>query len=293
MERERWRYLYQQLKACRRLARRDDVTHSDIVIVAVFLWAVVNDRSVLWACQERSWPRRLRRFELPDQSTMSRRLRTPSVVALFDAVADRLREHDPFDPVQVIDAKPIPVSNVSRDPNATIGRAGNGFARGYKLFAIWREHACMPSVWHVDAMNTSEKTVAKQLVPQLPHGQGVGRLIGDNEYDFNELYDLAGARGWQLIAPRRPSAKHLGHHRHSPWRLRCVDLLEQQGRHELLDPRAHIERTFGNLAGFGGGLTGLPPWVRRPWRVRLWVYGKLLVNAVRILNNRTAERACA
>src|SRR3989442_1221786 len=41
----------------------------------------------------------------------------------------------------------------------------------------------------------------------------------------------------------------------------------------------------------GGGLAALPPWVRRPWRVRRWVSAKLLVNAARIrrLNRRRRE----
>jgi hypothetical protein len=57
------------------------------------------------------------------------------------------------------------------------------------------------------------------------------------------------------------------------------------------DDRRQIERDPGNLAGFGGGLAGLPARARRVWRVRPWVHGKLLVNAARI--RRLRRRADA
>ncbi len=49
--------------------------------------------------------------------------------------------------------------------------------------------------------------------------------------------------------------------------------------------RRQIERDFGNLFSFGGGLTRLPPWVRRFPRVRNWVNAKLLINAARWFRN--------
>ena len=45
--------------------------------------------------------------------------------------------------------------------------------------------------------------------------------------------------------------------------------------------RNQIEREFGNLTNFGGGLICLPAWVRRFSRVPNWVHAKLLVNAAR------------
>ena len=54
----------------------------------------------------------------------------------------------------------------------------------------------------------------------------------------------------------------------------------------LLAARGQIERDFGNLCGFGGGLAGLPAWARRIWRVRAWVHAKLLINAARIRYRR-------
>jgi hypothetical protein len=57
---------------------------------------------------------------------------------------------------------------------------------------------------------------------------------------------------------------------------------------ELYARRTGVERDFSGLACFGGGLTTLPPWVRRIRRVRAWVMAKLLINAARIRLNRKA-----
>jgi hypothetical protein len=45
--------------------------------------------------------------------------------------------------------------------------------------------------------------------------------------------------------------------------------------------RTTVERFFGTLATFGGGLSSLPTWVRRLHRVRVWVAAKLTLNAAR------------
>lgn len=58
---------------------------------------------------------------------------------------------------------------------------------------------------------------------------------------------------------------------------------------QLLHDRGGIERRFGLLVSFGGGLTGLPAWVRTPHRVALWVHGKLLIFMAREWLKREAK----
>lgn len=82
-----------------------------------------------------------------------------------------------------------------------------------------------------------------------------------------------------------------GHHYQSPQRLRCIELLRQDyGKTDfgatLYQVRTAIERSFGNATVFAGGLGPLPAWVRRLHRVRIWVWAKLLINAVRILKKQ-------
>lgn len=108
-------------------------------------------------------------------------------------------------------------------------------------------------------MNVSEKTMAAELIPTL---LGEGYLLGD-EYDTNNLHDAAHQAGHQLLAPKRGKTKGLGHHRHSPYRLRSIELLKTPFGQQLFNYRKQIEREFGTLVGFGGGLTCLPslgPW---------------------------------
>ena len=47
--------------------------------------------------------------------------------------------------------------------------------------------------------------------------------------------------------------------------------------------RGGVERAFGQVGNFGGGLSPLPNWVRRPRRVALWVAGKFMIWMVRTL----------
>ena len=46
---------------------------------------------------------------------------------------------------------------------------------------------------------------------------------------------------------------------------------------QLLQDRDAIERLFGNLVNWGGGLTTLPAWVRTHRRVHRWVQAKLVL----------------
>jgi len=49
--------------------------------------------------------------------------------------------------VHMIDAKALPVSEVSRDRTSAEGRGtGSGFQKGYKLYAIW-SGGPMPLAW--------------------------------------------------------------------------------------------------------------------------------------------------
>ena len=127
---------------------------------------------------------------------------------------------------------------------------------------------------------------------------GAGYVLADAYFDASDVHDRYAAAGHQLVAPRRRSSRGagLGHCYQSPHRLRSVAMTEPPaGLNDfgptLLATRAQVERDFGNLCGFGGGLAGLPAWARRIWRVRAWVHAKLLINAARICHRRTAGGA--
>ena len=281
MERERWKTLYGMLAPWDYWWYRGK--YSPAVIVAVYFWAVLHDRPVCWACRAKHWPADLSlRGHLPSQATMSRRLRALDVQVVLTAVAERLRggsgEREPE--VKVVDAKPLPVGGYSRDPDAHWGYAVRGLLKGYKLFAIWGKGP-LPLCWRVGAMNLSEQRAAEQMIPQL---QGRGYLLGDKVYDINKLYDAAHAVNHQLLADRKRPQAGLGKRRHSPARLHAIALLKTRKGRRLYRLRTAIERQFGGLTNFGGGLAPLPNWVRRRHRVQLWVHAKMIINALRINN---------
>jgi hypothetical protein len=277
MERERWNELY---ALAGRLGKSivGGYVYDVVCIVGVYFWAVVHDRPVSWACEKRNWPADLVRWGLPSQPTMSRRLRSTAVRQLLAAIEDAMRQDANSAEVKLIDAKPLMVGGCSKDKDAKWGRAAGGFWKGYKFFALWGGGP-LPIAWTVNSMNVSEERMARKLIPHL---SGEGYLIGDNVYDSNTLYDMAGARRHQLLAPRQKPEAGLGHRRQSPHRLRSLEIQKTDLGKQLFRKRNDIERRFGHWTNFGGGLAPLPNWVRTLPRAQLWVHAKLLVNAVRI-----------
>ena len=275
MERELWRILSREITAVDRCLSRGQYTHSVGRIVRVYLWAVLNDRPVYWACRRENWRGVRAPRVLPDQSRMSRRLRQDDARAFLVELSRRLRPTLQPELLKMMDGKPLPVSRHSADPDAAFGRGAGGLDNGYKLHAIYAASGVLMT-WRVYPMNLDERTVAHELIGDL---QDEGYLLADANYDAMAVYDTAWAHGHQLLAPRKRPYTGLGRRRHSPRRLRAIDLLEGPGRfgRSLFSLRRRIETKFGNLTSFGGGLTHLPPWVRTLPRVRLYVAAKLLI----------------
>jgi hypothetical protein len=207
---------------------------------------------------------------------MSRRLRTTEVQGLLHKMEGQLACLQRGGFVWLIDGKPLVVGTHSKDPDASWGRAGRGFAKGYKLHAIYGVGP-LPILWEVAPLNVSEPEVAARLISLL---EGGGYLLGDKAFDSNPLHEVATARGYQLVAERKRPGTALGHRRHAPGRLRSMALLQQKFGQDLYHCRDDIEREFGWLTNHASGLAPLPAWVRRPARVRLWMQGKLLLHTV-------------
>jgi hypothetical protein len=276
MERELWMALYRLAMALG--SRFGSWKFSAADIVVVYFWAVVHDRPMTWALGQENWPADLRPRCLPSQSTFSKRMRRPETQELMLKIEHTLLAALGVGRMLlcVIDGKPLTVSGVSKDPDARFGRGAGHKAKGYKLHAVWA-NGPLPLAWAITGMNASEKTVARDLLSTLPGG---GYVLGDGEFDSNPLYDAAHESGYQLVVRKR-RGKKLGHRRQSPHRLRSIDLLNSEFGRSLYDQRGEIERSFGAMVSFGGGLICLPPWARRITRVRNWVHTKLLINALR------------
>jgi hypothetical protein len=289
MERELWKLLYEM--ATKLDTRWGRWKYSTADIVVVYFWCVAHDRPMSWAVVKSNWPDDLRPSHLPPQSTFSRRMRRADAQQLMTEIEQTWLALVGVGQmlISMIDGKPLGVSGVSKDRDAGYGRGAGGMRKGYKPHAVWATGP-LPLAWGLAAMNRSGKTMARWLPPSLP---GSGYVLGDPEFDANALYDPAHQGGHQPLVPKRQKKHGLGHRRQSPYRLRGIELMKRSFGKTLSRFRRQIERDFGNLVSFGGGLTCLPPWVRRFTRVRNWVHAKLLVNAARWLRNHPEVIALA
>ena len=137
-------------------------------IVLIYLWSVLHDRSVLWACDARNWPARME-ASLPADSTMSRRLRTVGVLQLLDRAMTLAG--DLFGPglVKTLDSKPLFVGAYSKDRDARRGRTGAGMmARGYRLHSL--NYGRVVRAWTLGTMNAHDSVGGA-----TPPGAAVGR----------------------------------------------------------------------------------------------------------------------
>ena len=136
MENELWRKVYQIVQRPGKSKRPRRATYNDADILLTYLWPVLHDRPVYRACQKSNWPIYYRRRNLPNPSTMTRRLRTNSIQQLMHKVEKELINQCPPRICRRIDAKPLPVSRNSKDKEAAYGYAEFGMGKGYKLHAI-------------------------------------------------------------------------------------------------------------------------------------------------------------
>jgi hypothetical protein len=285
MEHQLWRAIVIVLTRLSKARWRPRATYSDDRIVEVYYWAVIHDRPQKWACNKTNWPIWLRKKSLPSPSQLSRRLRCPRVIARLTELERYVVRPRLGCLVWFIDGKPLVVGGCSKDRQAKFGRGAGCVAKGYKLHAIVDQTQNV-AIWRVTPLNVDERKMAKRM---LKHVQLQGYIVGDSNYDSNEIFQVCDEQGnRQLVAPRRMGSHcGLGHRRQPKGRLRCRELLENPFAEFgkcLINLRRGIERCYGNLCNWGGGLTHLPPWIRTIRRVRLWVQAKLIL--------ATLKRSC-
>ncbi len=286
MEYQLWKAIVSLLAALGKPRFDPREEFSDHDIVRVLYWAVIHDRPVCWACQARHWPAWLRQRPLPCDSTMSRRLRSAAVVELLNQLDRRVLAPTETSLYWMIDGKPLPIGSGSKDRQAGYGRASGGKAKGYKLHVLVNPQGQLAD-WRVAPMNVDERVMAARLLKGAPE-QVQGYVAADTNYDSNPLHaqcEQRPAGRLQLVAPRRYGpGRGTGHKKQTAGRLRSKELLENPMPHfgkQLKRDRNQIERQFGQMVNWGGGLTCLPAWVRTHRRVRRWVQAKFVLTALK------------
>lgn len=286
MEHQLWSVIVAILKEINKARPRSDVEFSDERIVEVYYWATLHDRPISWAVRKQNWPVWLQRKTLPSNSTMSRRLRSSRVKALLQALDNRLvRSSSPGTLVWILDGKPLTISGVSADPHAGYGRAARSKAKGYKLHVLLGADKSLAE-WRLAPMNVDERKMAARM---LRRAKLQGYVAADANYDSNDLHGICDKLGnRQLVTPRRYGPhRGTGHRKQTTGRMRSKAILEDpfpKFGAGLLKQRSDVERCFGNLTNWGGGLTHLPPWVRTYPRVYRWVQAKLVIQAAKSRN---------
>lgn len=254
---------------------------NDRIIVMVYLWSVLWDRPVCWACDARNWAGR-NVFDLPSNSTMSRRLRSVGVQQLIErALAAGSELFGPPPLVKQVDSKPMYVGPYSKDKDAKRGHVAAGQkARGYRLHTL--NHGRVVRFFTLGSMNEHDSVTAPLLLRRL---EGGGYAVADNAYDTNDLHGEVAAVNHQLVAPPRACNKGVRDLKHNrPERIRALDLLDSPLEkcglvgafgQELYNCRQRAESGYGGLTFLG--LHFLPAWVRGPRRVACWAAGKILL----------------
>jgi len=296
MERERYRRMRAVLREVERLHHDNPrCTHRDSTILLVALWAALHDKPISWATKSKHWPGDLRPrgSGLPSQSCMSRRLQIacgadadPSANAhdargrafdLLERWQAALRRVLPDSDVKLIDGRGLVIGGCTKDPDAGFGYAAGTKAKGYKLHWTIDHFSGAVDGWIVMPMHCSEQDAARRLIRHLPaHTRYV---LGDNNYDRNELYEQAGfERRVQWMAMPRRTAKGIGHHRQSDWRMTAQPWLRSDaGKRAAKKTRIKIEQVNGRLGCSAVGLDHLPYHARRLHRVTVWTALKILI----------------
>jgi Transposase DDE domain len=309
MDRELWRIVLDSIKRCaKRLPRPTRrPTYADWLIAAIYLWCVWHERPLCWGCcgDRAHYGGLFRPRQLPSVSQFTRRVKSDRCQRLLQLVHDELSGRSDV-PARLlyVDGKALLVSPVSKDRDARRGRVSGGFAKGYKLHAIVTAVERLIVAWSVMPLNVAEQSVALELVDHLPPLLPDALTLGDSNYDSAPLHkrlaaagagEAGEAAGCVLLTPLKGQGR-VGPQGHGAQTLRAMGprrraALELWGRDpalawSVLAHRLEVERTFGVLCSFAGGLNGLPPWVRGLARVRRWVGAKIILYHARLRAQR-------
>ena len=276
--------------------------YANWLIVAMYVWSVVHDRPLSWACRRQSYNGLFRPRRFPSISQFTRRVRSDDCQCILQRVHDHFAQRGVMTEAIYIDGKPLPVSPVSKDRDAKRGKISGAFARGYKLYAAVNANRRIV-VWSVMGLNEDEKTLARHaLLPNLPPLTRDGLVLADSHYDSAPLHEeVSEPLGVWLVHPLRGQDRAGGKNRW--WKLRqmpvsrrvLVQAWEQEP--ELMrfvyKSRQEIERVFGVLICTAGGLGMLPAWVRHLHRVRRWVGVKIILYNARLDMRNTHQPLAA
>ncbi len=278
MSSHEWRLVYRSLRRVNRKIPKQgrSCQYNDILIVAMYLWAVFHDRPLCWAADRSNYSTLFRPRKLPSRSQFGRRIRSPRCQALLEALNHDVAGVGDVPNIFLMDSRPLRVGAYSRDPDVRNGYTKDGFAKGYKLHVLATKQGGIVA-WRLTGLNRNDKPVARELIDEA---RPRGLVLADGAYDSGALYDHVFEHRALLLTPL-PANVGGGHRIQSAARLLAARMWAN-GAEDLYRDRLGIERIFSQQSSFGGGLAPLPAWVRRWERVNRWVTAKLILYHARL-----------
>jgi hypothetical protein len=290
MDREIWTTLRTSVKRiCRSMkpAGRKP-TFTDLQIALMYFWSVWQGGCLGWACEKIHYGDLYRPRKLPSSSQFRRRVNEPAFQKLLQAIHMDLARASFCSPVKYLDGKPLLVSPVSKDPDATNGHITGGFGKGYKLHAMVDENRRIV-IWSVMPLNVAEQSVAIELAMQLqPTANGL--VLTDSNYDSAPLHKTLACSDHRLLSPLK-GQKRVKDGVHHPVTLRQMgaerrEAVEVWKGHSplaefVLKARNNIEGVF-SVISMALNAGSPPPWVRRLSRVRRWAGAAIILYNVRL-----------
>jgi len=292
MDDELLRQLYHRLFSDPSFVHTRDCTFGDAIILLIHFFAVLDNRSHLWASVKRNWPLWCRALRFPSYSQLMKRLAKVSTQQRIAQLNDEFRARLPRSTEKVCDGKPLVVGGYSKDCDAQRGKVPNGWARGYRLHALIDSLGAIEG-FDVTSMEGGEPTAMRDIVQQIDLAGVMVRA--DCAYDSNPLYQQIASRGGRLIATRKKPDTGLGHGQHHPHRLQAIEELEGEGNQQRLKEhqlhRTRAEQCFAHLTNLRFGIWALPNFVRRLKRVRQWIKTEILLYHLHLALSQSAKAA--
>jgi len=289
MDTKIWKLICQAIRSADRriprIGRRPKYT--DQQIVKMYLWSVAHDRPLCWACNRSHYNTMYRPRQLPSISQFCRRVKMPRIHQMLEALASYFLRHRASTGVAFFDGKPLVVSEYSKDPDAKIGYADGRMRRGYKLHGFVTQDGWVAK-FAIHSLNVGEPNTARSLLDAVTPGM---LILADGNYDSGPLYQAVADRKSLLLTRLRSSKRSEKQlKRVCPARRAAIILWQNYADvcEQTMKARDEVERIFGALTCFGGGLAPLPAWVRRLPRVRRWVTAKIIIYHARLFLRKVA-----
>jgi transposase len=175
-----------------------------------------------------------------------------------------------------MDATILLTGPYSHDSHSTWTCHGGKWLRGYALHVIL-DVARGLRAWALHPANIQEMKVARELVQQaaVTDVREIKTIAADSGYDSEPLHEMVADKlGARLLAPlnRRGGKCPV----RQPHRRASAEALETIPGKAAFRQRNELERWRGRLKCYGQ-LAVLPPFIRHPDRVMMWVMLKLIL----------------